>query len=518
MKSLEDKIGQMLLVGFHGLEAPDHILDWLISGKISGVILFARNIDNPRQLATLCKSIHEAAKYPALIAIDQEGGMVARLRERNGFTESPGAMALASAQDSEYQVETLSAILGEELRALGINWNYAPSVDISYNAENPTVGTRSFGNNIEHVSQLSAAAVRGFQSAGIAACAKHFPGLGNTAVDTHLALARLDTDLNTLLASDLQPYRAAIKADLASIMTTHTLFTALDSTYPATLSYRIIQRLIRKELGYEGVITTDCMEMRAISDNYGAGESAILAISAGADIVLMSHTQSMQAEAYDAMLQSVHSGRVPLATIDRANARIEQLKAKYKINPADINIDTISSPAHRKKALEAACAGISMVKQNTDLIPLPEYRKAKIGLIEFTPYADSAVMEGEQGNIFASHLLAARPDVRLVSLHSLKPSMEATLEAQELASKVDILIIATRNAHMVTAQKTIAIDLLQRAENTVLLALRNPYDVKVFPADALLCSCGDTSLSLYAISEVLQGRLLPSGTLPVEID
>lgn len=518
MKSLEDKIGQMLLVGFQGLEAPKHILDWLQEGKIGGVILFARNVDNPQQLAALCKSIHKAAKYPALIAIDQEGGMVARLREQNGFTESPGAMALASAQDNEQQTETVSTILGTEMCSLGINWNYAPSVDISYNAQNPTVGTRSFGNDNQIVSQMAAAAVRGFQKAGVAACAKHFPGLGDTAIDTHLELAALDTDMDYLLENDMLPYRTAVEADLATIMTTHTLFTTLDKTYPATLSPHIVQRLIREELAYEGVVVSDCMEMRAISDNYGAGESAVLGILAGLDIILMSHTRSMQKEAFQAMLDAAHSGRVPLETIDRANARIEQLKAQYKIAPSDINADSIANAEHRRISLEAARAGLILIKQNTDLLPLPEQSKAKIGLVEFASHMDSEVMERNEASAFASLLQKARPDIEIISLNPSSSPTEIIEQAQKLASSVDILLVATRNAHMMPSQKTIAEDLLNRAENSILLALRNPYDAGVMSADTILCSSGDSSPSLAATVEALQGNFLPSGKLPVEID
>lgn len=518
MKSLEDKIGQMLLVGFQGLEAPEHILDWLREGKIGGVILFARNVDNPQQLAALCKSIHEAAKFPALIAIDQEGGMVARLHSRNGFTESPGAMALASAKNNEQQTEAVSAVLGSELRSLGINWNYAPSVDISYNAQNPTVGTRSFGNNNDIVSQMAAAAVRGFQKAKIAACAKHFPGLGDTAIDTHLELAALDTNVEYLLENDMLPYRAAIEADLATIMTTHTLFTTLDETYPATLSPHIVQRLIRKELAYEGVVVSDCMEMRAISDNYGAGESAILGMLAGLDIILMSHTHSMQEEAFQAMLDAAHSGRVPLDIIDRANARIEQLKAQYKIDPSEISSASIASDEHRQISLEAARAGLTLIKQNTDLLPLPEQSKAKIGLVEFASHMDSDVMERDEPTSFTSLLQDARPDIEIISLNPSLSSTEITAQAQKLASDVDILLVATRNAHMMPTQKNVAEDLLNRAENSILLALRNPYDAGVISADVILCSNGDSHPSLVAITESLQGKFLPSGKLPVEID
>ncbi|MFN8449093.1 MAG: beta-N-acetylhexosaminidase [Anaerolineae bacterium] len=297
-RSMADKIGQMLCVGFAGLTAPDYLLDWLRAGRVSGVILFARNVESPEQLARLTESLHAAAKFPLLVSIDQEGGTVARLRD--GFTESPGALALASAaEDRLARAERVTRMLGEEMRALGINWVYAPAVDLLHHFENPALGTRSFGTDADAVSDLAVASVRGFQSAGVAACVKHFPGLGNTAVDTHVALPILSVSEQALLESDLLPYRAAVAAGVASIMTTHTIFSALDAVYPATLSPHIIRRLVRGTLGFQGVVTSDCMEMKAIAAHHSPAESALLAAQAGVDLILFSHTPSMQAAAYD---------------------------------------------------------------------------------------------------------------------------------------------------------------------------------------------------------------------------
>lgn len=443
--------------------------------------------------------------------------MVARLREETGFTESVGAMALASAQDNEAQTETVSAILGAEMRAVGINWNFAPSVDISYNAANPTVGTRSFGRDKQLVGKMAAAAVCGFQKSGVAACAKHFPGLGNTAIDTHLELPILDTEIEELLENDLYPYRVTIAANLASIMTTHTIFRTLDKNYPATLSPQIIQRLIREELAYEGVVTSDCMEMRAISDYYGAGEAAVLGVIGGLDIVLMSHTRTMQEEAYQALLVAAQLGRIPLEQIDKANARIDHLKAQYKIEPSEINTDSIACDGHRHVTLAAARAGLSLLKHNTDLFPLPDNGKAKIALIEFASHMDTEVMERNEQTAFAVLLQQARPDIEVISVNSSSPTLQSIDSAQKLASNVDILLLASRNAHIIASQKSLAEDLLSRAENSILIALRNPYDASVLTADLILCSSGDSSPSLLATVEAFIGKFAPSGTLPVEI-
>ncbi|MBE0691345.1 MAG: beta-N-acetylhexosaminidase, partial [Anaerolineae bacterium] len=334
--SLEAKIGQMLLVGFEGLTAPDYLLDWLREGRVGGVILFARNVESPAQVAALTGAIHAAATYGAIVSIDQEGGTVARLRE--GFTESPGAMALASAREGEALTEAVSAVLARELRALGIGWDYAPVVDLTYTAANPSVGTRSFGSDADSVARLAAAAVRGFQRGGVAACVKHFPGLGDTPIDTHMAMAVVDTPVEHLIKHDLVPYRAAIAAGVASVMITHVLYRALDADHPATLSPVVVHRLLREALGYDGVVTTDCLEMRAVRDHYGARESAVLAALAGIDAILFSHTRAMQEAAYDGLLEAARSGRLGADAIDGANRRMLALKEAYAAPPGDLGI------------------------------------------------------------------------------------------------------------------------------------------------------------------------------------
>lgn len=510
-RSLEDKIGQMLLVGFQGLEAPDYILDWLREGCIGGVILFGRNVESPEQVARMTQQIHETAKYPALVAIDQEGGAVARLRE--GFTESPGAMAL-SATGNEKLTERMAHILGEEMKALGINWTYAPAVDISYNIDNPTVGTRSFGNDKEQVAMMTAATVRGFQTGGVAATAKHFPGLGNTAVDTHKELAVVDTSVEQVVINDLIPYQAAMQAGLASIMTTHTKFTALDTEYPATLSPVIVKRLLREELGFDGTVCTDCMEMKAITKHYSAGESAVLAALAGIDVILFSHTRTMQEAAYDGLLEAAQSGRIPIETIDTANERIAKLKEQFAVGQIDIG--QIRNPVHLEMADKAAHAGTVLLKSDARVFPLnPDTHT--IALIEFASYLDSEVVEqgGQTGLIKLA--VEAIPQIETVSLKVAATDEDMLQEAQKLAAESDILVLATRNAHLWDDEQQMAEDFISRANQVILLCLRNPYDASVLDAATVLCTLGDATPSLQAAVDALMGEFTPSGKLPVKL-
>ncbi|HYO89172.1 MAG TPA: beta-N-acetylhexosaminidase [Candidatus Limnocylindrales bacterium] len=504
--SLETRVGQMLFAGFDGLEAPAYILDALRAGRLGGIILFARNVASPQQLAALTDSLKAASPYGVIISIDQEGGTVARLRD--GFSESPGAMALASARDSEQWVETMSRMLALELRALGIHWDYAPVVDITYDAGNPSLGTRSFGSDAARVSRLAAAAVRGFQNTGIAASPKHFPGLGQTAVDTHIALPALDTPLDHLLHVDLLPYRAVLEAGASSVMITHVLYRALDAEHPSTLSPVVVKRLLRGELGYDGVVTTDCLEMNAITDHYGAAEAAVLAALASIDALLFSHTRSRQEAAYDALLDAVKSDRVPVQVIDDANRRLAAFKARYLLPRADLAV--VAAVEHQTLANEAARAGTTLLRRGTGL-PLA----GRVGVIEFASAHESGIGEVDGLTGFSRLLRQRLPNAEVSIVGGNQPDSDALA----LASRAETLVLAVRSAHLNPERLEGARQLMQTATGKlVLVCLRNPYDATVLSgADTIICTCGDGKPSLAAAVSALMGDYTPTGSLPVEV-
>ncbi|MBW4438582.1 MAG: beta-N-acetylhexosaminidase [Pleurocapsa minor GSE-CHR-MK-17-07R] len=504
--TLESRVGQLFFAGFEGLEAPDYILDWLRAGRLGGIILFSRNVSTPQQLAALTDSLQAAAPYGVVISIDQEGGTVARLRE--GFTESPGAMALASARDGEALIERVSHMLATELRALGIHWNYAPVVDIAYNPDNPSMGTRALGNNAESVSRLSAAAVRGFQSGGVASSPKHFPGMGHTPIDTHLALPELDTPLEHLVNVDLLPYRACIAAGAASVMVTHVLYRALDADYPCTLSPVVVSRLLRGELGYDGVVTTDCLEMQAITDHYGPAETAILAALAGIDAILFSHTRARQEAAYDAVLEAVKSGRIPMQVIDDANRRLAAFKARYVLPRKDLG--AIRAPEHLALAEAAARAGTTLARAG-EALPLG----GRVGVIEFSSALESGIGEVDGLAGFRRLLRERLPDAEVIVLKGTDFQPD---KAIALAGRVDTLVLAVRSAHLSPEKTELSRRLLAAAHRAVLVCLRNPYDAMLLGgADSVLCTCGDSVPSLAAAVAALMGDFVPTGSLPVEV-
>jgi beta-N-acetylhexosaminidase len=507
---MEQKIGQMLGVGFDGLEPPGYLLDWLAEGRVGAVLLFGRNIASPAQLAALTQTLHAASKTPLLIGIDQEGGMVTRLRD--GFTISPGAMAL-SAGGSAALAEAMSAVMAAEMRALGINWTFAPVVDIVHDIRNRSVGTRSPGMDPAQVSRIAAAQIRGFQRGGVAATAKHFPGLGKTPIDTHEALAIIDGPLDYLWTNDLIPYRAAVDAGVETIMVSHVQFPALDTTYPATLSPHIIGQLLRQEIGFQGLVCTDDMEMRAIADHYGQGEAAVLAALAGQDMILISHAQAAQEAAYAALTSAVRSGRLPLATIDAAVERIRAVKARVIHGPTP-PLAVIGSAAHQDVARRAAEAGLVLVRANEAVFPLPP--QAPVTLVEFTTYLESEVIEQTGQSTLAAHFREVFPQAHTLRLLPDEVEPEAIAAARQVAETAGVLVIATRNAHLLPEQREQAAVLFRLGRPTMLLCLRNPYDAALFDsADTILCTCGDSPPSLAAAVAALAGAFRPAGVLPV---
>jgi beta-N-acetylhexosaminidase len=519
MLTLEEKIGQMLMVGFHGLEAPPYLLEWLAQGRIGGVILFGRNVDNPAQVAALTQAFHQAAKYPLLISIDQEGGTVARLRA--GFTESPGAMALGAA-GSEALAEEVSAMLAAEMRALGINWTLAPVVDIAHDIRNPSVGARSLGTDIGKVSGLVAAEVRGFQRAGVPATAKHFPGHGKTPVDPHLALPVIDESRDYLWEHDLVPFRAAVEAGVAAVMISHVKFEQLDAEYPATLSPVITRDLLRRDVGFSGLTCTDCMEMKAIANHYTPGESAVLAALAGADLILFSHsftdTDPLSQDVFDKLLDAANSGRLPLARIDEAVGRVMALKERVKITTPP-QLDLIRRPDHLALAQKAARAGTALLRADPGVFPLVEGRNGRVALVEFASIIDSEIMERGGLSGLAQGLATQAPFIECVSLTPGSYTDEAVARARQLAREAEVFILATRNAHLIPQQLSLATELLGLARQNILLCLRNPYDAEALPqAGTVICICGDSTPSLAAAIDALLGRFTPNGILPVPVN
>ncbi len=297
---------------------------------MAGAILFRRNVENPIQFSSLGAELKSSAGRPFLTSVDQEGGRVMRLRDP--FSEIPAMRALGAAGD-ESLAEAVGAVLGRELRAVNVDLDYAPVLDVDTNPANPVIGDRSFARSPEAVGRLGAALIRGLQRAGVAACGKHFPGHGDTSQDSHVDLPRLPHSLERLESVELPPFEMAIRAGVASIMTAHVIFEPLDARYPATMSRPALDGILRDRMGFDGVVISDDLEMKAIAEHYGLEEAVVRGINAGVDLFLVCHHADVQHRAIDLLAAAVARGDVPLARVQEARRRVDALVQRY-VRPA----------------------------------------------------------------------------------------------------------------------------------------------------------------------------------------
>jgi beta-N-acetylhexosaminidase len=378
----------VLQPGFTGTTAPDWLLRRLGEG-LASVGLFGRNITSPEQLSALTAQLR-AEHEDVLVAIDEEGGDVTRLEVRTG-SSVPGNHALGAVDDVDLTRDVAFA-LGRRLAECGVNFNWAPSADVNSNPANPVIGVRSFGADPDLVARHTAAYVTGLQAAGVAACTKHFPGHGDTAVDSHLALPRIDADRPLVEARELAPFHAAITAGTRAIMSAHILVPALDPDRPATLSHGILTDLLRGELGYEGLIVTDGMEMRAIAGTYGIAHGSVLALAAGADAICVGGglaDDDTVRRLRDALVAAVRSGTLPEERLADAANRVRALAEWTR--RATGGADSGAADAGRTDLGEVGLVAARRALSAT-FAPLPYEPPAQpLYVAAFTPVANIAV-------------------------------------------------------------------------------------------------------------------------------
>ena len=327
VRELRRHVGRLAIVGFAGHSVPDDLRALIAEFDLGGVIYFARNIAGPEQLADLSREIAALAPdWPFWISVDQEGGRVARLKAP--FTEWPPAMTLGRSGD-EALTDRFARALATELLAVGINLDYVPVLDVHTNPANPVIGDRALAEKAEDVARLGAVVIQALQSAGVSACGKHFPGHGDTTVDSHDDLPIVDHDRRRLEAVELVPFRRAIAEGVATIMTAHVLIPGIDEHRPASLSARIVQQWLKDELGYGGVVISDDLGMKAISRERPLGQASVEAIAAGCDALLLCNsTTDEQVAALEALIHAAESGDLRSSRIDDAMKRQHEAKAR----------------------------------------------------------------------------------------------------------------------------------------------------------------------------------------------
>lgn len=333
---MTDKIGQLLIMGLKGPELTAEEADFIVANNIGGVILFDRNIGTPDQLHALCRELHSLRhktrdKVPLFVSIDMEGGRVARLKEP--FTEWPPMAQLGKLGSTSLAFKFANS-MGLELKAFGINLNFAPCVDVLTNPKNQVIGDRALGSDAEEVSKMASALVRGFIKAEILPCAKHFPGHGNTLVDSHEDLpVDEEIDLARLLEVELQPFKKAFRARIDMVMTGHLKFPKIDPEWPVTLSSKFLKDILRNETRYRGLVISDDLDMKALSKHWSVEEIPVRALQAGCDILLYCNEPSHPAIAFEAIRKALKDGQLSAQEIDGAYRKVVELKKSKLAQP-----------------------------------------------------------------------------------------------------------------------------------------------------------------------------------------
>jgi beta-N-acetylhexosaminidase len=519
--TLEQKIGQLVMCGFEGTEPSEEVLRLIREKAIGGVIYFARNVRNVEQVVSLSAALQEAAaasgQEPLFIGIDQEGGMVARITD--GVALMPGAMAIAAAGSLEEAYQA-ALICGQELKALGINLNYAPVLDVNNNAANPVIGVRSFGEDPAKVAEYGVKTLQGLQSAGVIATAKHFPGHGDTNVDSHLDLPTVPHARERIEQVELRPFREAIAAGVDSIMSSHVVFPAFESQkLPVTLSKAVLTGLLREELGYEGVIMTDCMEMNAIAEHFGTVEAAVMAVEAGADLVLISHSHDRQQGAINALLQAVRSGRLSEERINRSVNRLLALKEKRGLYEPAAAVEVkavVGTAEHKAVARRISESSITLVKDEAGLLPFRT--EDSLFLISIEGAVLTQVDEAVDAQLTlgsALRELGAQVTELVVPLTKVEELKKELLSAVRYERQV---IIATYNAYLDPAQAELIRELLALGKEITVVAQRSPYDLLAFPAvSTYVVAYENRPLALRSTAKVLMGDSKARGKLPITL-
>jgi len=329
--SLEELVGQLFMVGFEGTRYNSDLEFFLKRLHIGGLILFRRNIEDPGQVAALCRKVQETAvetvSVPLFISIDQEGGTVARLIPP--FSQFPSAASMASSPDPEGAIKRFAGRQAYELKLVGINMDLAPVLDVNLRGPEGLMASRSYGSDPNEVARLGALCIRELQQAGIIACAKHFPGIGDTELDSHQDLPFLDKTLSELEKTELPPFREAVKIPVGAVMTAHVRYSALDPAFPASLSSAVVKGLLRREWGYNGLVLTDDLEMGAIGHHFAIEDAVSLAVKAGSDVLLVCHSPEKIEKGYRTILRRIKDGGLSEEAFKETLLRIFHLKLRY---------------------------------------------------------------------------------------------------------------------------------------------------------------------------------------------
>lgn len=519
---LEHFIGQKLLFAFHGKESlSPEIINAFKLYHPSGISYFrSLNMDSAAQIKALSEALQNLARElnlpPLLIATDQEGG---QLMAFGDGTPLPGNMALGATRSPEL-ARKAGEVLGREMAALGINVNYAPSADVNINPQNPVVGVRSFGEDPTLVGELAPAMIEGIQSQGVAATVKHFPGHGDTASDSHHGLGTVPHSRERLEAVELPPFRSALSADVKLVMTAHLGITSIDGENPppATLSSHIINGLLRRDLGFDGVVITDAMDMHAIRQGELLREDSLRAAQAGADLLLMTSDPQDQMRAYEALLHGAQNGQLSEDELHASLDRIKRLKNWLVEHQTSPDLDVIQCDEHMQVANEIAEKSITLVRNEQKYLPIKIEAEKHIAVIipvpqDLTPADTSSYIQPKLAECIRQY----HPKTDEFRI-PLAPSAQECESLLEQVHDYDLIVIGTINAFAEERQAELVRQLLKLDKPVIVVAMRLPYDLMAFPqVSTYICTYSILEPSMQAAAKALFGFGEMTGRLPVSI-
>ncbi|MEX2972470.1 glycoside hydrolase family 3 N-terminal domain-containing protein [Streptomyces sp. C184] len=535
----EEKVGQLFVMRVYGHSATDpdpadvaanqkeigvaNAAELIAKYHVGGIIYFgwAHNTREPHQIADLSNGIQKAAAaqrvpVPLLISTDQEHGIVARVGAP--ATLFPGAMALGAGRSRD-DARTAGRIAGEELFAMGIRQDYAPDADVNVNPANPVIGVRSFGADPQAVARMVAAEVTGYQGAGVAACAKHFPGHGDTDTDSHVGLPYIHHTAEEWERLDAPPFKAAIAAGIDSIMTAHIVVPAFDAREdPATLSRPILTGILRERLGYDGVVVTDSLGMEGVRVKYGDARVPVLALKAGVDQLLNPPDLSV---AHAAVLKALADGELTERDLDAKLMRILLLKDRRGLfaNPYTTHraVDrVVGTRSHLAAADRIADRTTTLLRNDAGILPLSRRRERRVLVVGFDAAAPSGT-GGPPTTVLAKAFTELGFTATALST-GLSPGRQQIDEAVAALAARDAVVVATYNVTADSPQRKLVAALLATGKPVVQLAVRNPYDIaQLAGVKAALASYSWTDVELRAAARVIAGRRNPAGRLPVPI-
>jgi len=483
--TLEQKIGQMCMFGFHGRAPSQNLLTLMRRRHLGNVIVFARNFSDAHNLRALCREIHAEMPLPPLISIDQEGGVVTRITE--GASLLPGNMAAAATGEPELAF-AYGAIIGRELRALGVNLNLAPVLDVNQ-PDNPGIGVRSFGDSPEIVTQYGIGVIRGLQSQYVFATGKHFPGKGAATLDTHHDMAVINRPLEELERIDIAPFREAVRAGVACLMTSHAGFPAFTPgrpVMPGTFTPEIMTDYLRNRLGFTGVLLTDDLEMGAATKSLEFAESVTAAVQAGADLLCVCHDFERQNLAIDTIIAGVRTGTIPERRINESVRRIFSLKRKFaayrdSFFMEDID-ELVSRNAHSVHEIVEKSITVYDTEEKLPLALKPDDTLLLIlpRLREYTPVEElrPAMQRAEQAVIH--HTALHHENTRHVG-YTLPPAERDKAAVLKGAQEAAYLVFCSYNAHLDAGQSSLLRSARALGKPLVLFMLRNPFDRVIVP-------------------------------------